>query len=134
MPSGGMPLCPQWLDKVAKREWRRVAKELYDMGLLTKVDRAALAGYCEAHSRYLQAIKVLQEKGQTYSFTNAQLQEKFEKRPEEQIARDALNQIRQFCAEFGMTPSSRARMVIPKTNEPEDPMEELLKRTNASGN
>ena len=127
VPPEGRPSCPQWLNKEAKKEWRRVARDLHEMGLLSKVDRTALAGYCEAYSRYLWAVEKCKD-GYTYEFYNHQFQTKREKMPEEQILRDALNQVKQFCSEFGLTPSSRGRMQVPGQKETEDPMESILKR------
>lgn len=40
------PPCPKWLEAEAKKEWRRLAKALEAMGVLTEADMAAFAGYC----------------------------------------------------------------------------------------
>jgi phage terminase small subunit len=47
-PAAEAPSCPSHLGKTARREWRRISRELLKLGLLTKPDRAALAGYCAA--------------------------------------------------------------------------------------
>ena len=54
-PAKAIPPCPRELSKVAKREWRRVSKQLYDLGLLTHIDRAALAAYCQGWAMWLDA-------------------------------------------------------------------------------
>jgi phage terminase small subunit len=36
------------------------------------------------------------------------------------VARQYLQVIRAFCVEFGLTPSSRARMVLPKDDEDDE--------------
>src|SRR5687768_3708732 len=51
----GVPDCPDWLDDEAKAEWARVIPELREMGLLSRADRPALAAYCTAWSRWVQA-------------------------------------------------------------------------------
>ena len=49
------------------------------------------------------------------------------------IARDALNQVRQFCSEFGLTPSSRARMQVPGQKDPgKDALSLMLDEANAT--
>ncbi len=110
------PKCPSWLDPEARKEWRRVAPELERLGLLTGVDRAALAGYCQAYARWRQAEKVLDEKGLT--FTTATGYEA--PRPEATIARQMMVQMRAFCVEFGLTPSARGRMTLPEVADDDD--------------
>ena len=55
-----MPSAPAHLIGEARREWSRVGKQLRDAGLLTNLDTAALAAYCVAHARYLEAEELLQ--------------------------------------------------------------------------
>ena len=58
-PKKKAPKCPAWLDAEAKKEWRRLAKQLEDLGILTQIDMAAFAGYCEAYSRWKEAEELL---------------------------------------------------------------------------
>ncbi len=51
-----IPPCPKHLGAEAKREWRRVSKELAGMGLLTSIDRPALALYCDAWGRWVESL------------------------------------------------------------------------------
>jgi hypothetical protein len=44
----GIPSCPPHLSPEAKREWSRVIPLLAECRLVTEVDRAALAAYCQA--------------------------------------------------------------------------------------
>src|SRR5690606_26210093 len=62
-PKPKAPPCPAHLDAEAKREWRRMVKELEPLGLLTKIDRAALAAYCQAWSRWVQAEEMIRKTG-----------------------------------------------------------------------
>lgn len=41
-----IPTCPAHLCPSAKAEWKRLARQLQQLGLLTILDRALLAGYC----------------------------------------------------------------------------------------
>jgi len=129
-PSTEMPTCPAWLDHAAKLEWKRVCPELHRLGLLTTIDRVALAGYCAAYSRWVRAEKEIQ-KAFDYDFLGKDYKMKRTKKPEVQIAIDSLAQVKTFCAEFGLTPSSRARMQVPgKPPKDTDPIEDLLSRKN----
>jgi P27 family predicted phage terminase small subunit len=112
-PAPMPPECPRWLDKEAKKEWKRVAPELERLGLLTHVDMAALAGYCQSYSEWQRMSVVVAEQGATFTTPTGQIRG----RPEVAMARKALADVRAFCVEFGLTPSARARMTIP---EPDD--------------
>jgi hypothetical protein len=50
-----LPRCPAHLSDVARKEWRRIATPLYRMGVLSVTDRAALAAYCQAWARWVEA-------------------------------------------------------------------------------
>jgi P27 family predicted phage terminase small subunit len=124
-PDLTMPEIPWWLDYHARKEWERVCPELQRLGLLTNIDRTALAGYCMAYSRWLRAEREL-IKGFTYQYVDTDFQKKRANKPEVIIARDALNQVRAFCVEFGLTPSARARMSTPSGGKAEDELDKLL--------
>lgn len=112
----GIPTCPKHLDKAAKAEWKRVATELIAAGLLTTVDRAALAAYCSAWSRWIDGETNIQKFGTVikspksgYPIQN----------PYVGVANTALDQMRKFLIEFSMTPASRSRLQV--SNESSDP-------------
>ena len=119
----GIPKCPPHLDKVARAEWKRVAADLSKIGLLTSVDRAALAAYCSAWSRWITAEEsigrfglVIKSPKSGFPIAN----------PYVGIANTALDLMRKFLIEFGMTPASRSRIqVIPA--ESTDPFAEFMK-------
>ena len=47
-PAVEVPDVPKHLCAEARKEWKRVSAELLDLGLISKIDRAALALYCQA--------------------------------------------------------------------------------------
>lgn len=102
------PTCPSWLDKQAKQEWRRIAPLLERLGLLTEIDGAALAGYCQSYARWRQCQEVLAKDGLTFTTGTGYVQA----RPEVAIGNRALIEVRAFCVQFGLTPSARARMQL----------------------
>lgn len=110
------PKCPNWLDSDAKREWKRVAPELEALGLLTQVDMAALAGYCQSYSLWKQCTEELAESGLTYTTDKGYVGQ----RPEVSIAARALADVRAFCVQFGLTPSARARMTLPEAPDSDE--------------
>lgn len=129
-PDPTAPRCPHWLLPEAKREWHRVAPELERLGLLTMIDRAALAGYCQAWARWRQCEEFLKRHGVTYESPRYDRQgdevgSMVRPYPEVAIARHMMVEIRAFCTEFGLTPSSRGRINLPSRQD-EDAMVDLL--------
>lgn len=128
-PTVGSTVCPTWLPDEGKAEWKRVAPRLLRLGLLTELDRAALALYCDAWAQYARASAFIREHGHTY--TNSRGKEV--QYPQVGIAASAAVQLRGWCAEFGMTPSSRSRMQVAPQTETIDDMEALLAKTQQGG-
>ena len=60
-PPRSLPDCPAHLSAEAKAEWHRLAKSLNGIGLLTQVDRATMAGYCQCYGRWVEAELKLAE-------------------------------------------------------------------------
>lgn len=121
----GTPTCPRHLDDEAKKEWKRISKELTSMGLLTSVDRAALAAYCAAYSRWASAEEQIQKFGLVikspksgYPVPN----------PYVGIANTALDLMRKFASEFGMTPASRTRLSVEPPKGSQDPFEAFMQQ------
>ena len=102
----GLPTCPRALSPAAKREWRRVAHELAQAGLLTVVDRAGLAAYCAAWSRWIEAEEALRKYGTIMKSQSGYPMVS----PYFSVASKSLEQMRLLLGEFGMTPSSRSRV------------------------
>lgn len=122
------PKCPAWLHKDAKREWKRIAPELERLGLLSVVDMAALATYCESWAQYKEAIEFIHKNGTVYPIKDEDGKVKYlQQVPQVSIANKALLNIRTLCAEFGLTPGSRGRMSLPGQKD-EDAFEDFLSR------
>ena len=101
-----IPTAPSHLLAEARREWKRMSQLLYDAGLITLIDRAALAGYCQAWARWVKAERMITKKGETVWGVNGTLKAS----PWIGIAKGANEEMRKFLIEFGMTPSSRSRV------------------------
>lgn len=121
----GVPRCPAHLKGAARRMWKLVAGELDALGLIAKVDGAALEGVCVAYCRAIEADRALAEFGLTYSRGLPSGDLVHVKRPEIAISRDSWAQVKSFCVEFGLTPVSRSRLSVGKTKEI-DRLEEVL--------
>jgi P27 family predicted phage terminase small subunit len=119
-PAGGLPQPPAELTADAKTEWQRVAKRLHALGLLTTVDRAPLAAYCQAWGRWRQAERALAEMAKLDPVTGALMIKTKEgnaiQNPVLGVANRAMADMVRYAAEFGMTPSSRSRMQASPTD------------------
>lgn len=107
-PEKKAPNCPSWLLPDAKKEWRRLSKELEAMGLLTRIDMAAFAGYCQAYARWKEAEEFISKHGSILKTASGYIQQI----PQVSIAQQNLKQMRNFCSELGLTPSARSRLNI----------------------
>ena len=62
-PKKKAPRCPSWLEEEAKKEWKRLAKQMEQLGILTEIDMAAFAGYCQAYARWKEAEEFISKHG-----------------------------------------------------------------------
>lgn len=102
------PSCPRWLDKEAKKEWLRVASELEKVGLLTHLDRAALAIYCCVWSNFRTYSEIIRREGTVIEGHRGVPR----KHPLLPALHRAADGVRVWSQEFGMTPSSRTRLSV----------------------
>jgi len=122
-PAPVIPTCPGHLSDAAKQEWLRIVPELSACGLLTQIDRAALAAYCQAYGRWVAAEAAMSKGG----LGPVVMTDKGNliQNPYLPVANRAMEQMRQFIIEFGMTPSSRSRVSIDAPKQ--DRLEQFLK-------
>ncbi len=145
-PKKELPICPSWLSDKAKAEWRYIVPELDRLGLLTKIDRAALVTYCESFAQYRTAMEWIQKNGTHYPLWERDTKTKeivrdaegkpilryMQQVPQVGIANKAFQNIKSCCMMFGLSPSDRGRISIPGKEEEEDPMREMMKRKKGS--
>jgi P27 family predicted phage terminase small subunit len=104
-----------WFDEAALAAWWHVVGELKAMGLLARSDRHALIRYCEMWSQWQIASGFVREKGQVYPIRNKDGQVTcMAQFPQVSIARTLAAELRRLEQEFGLTPSARARIVLPE--------------------
>lgn len=133
---------PEWLSEVAKAEWRRLARQLWLNGLLGREDVQAFAAYCDHFAnamRYrgildqqrIDEARVLRAQATWDAFAGAKGE-----RPEPETAAHAsmirttngnwvqnpivgmanvsTREMMKIATEFGLTPSSRSRIDVPR--------------------
>jgi len=108
-PEPTIPECPSELGPVARKEWDRLAGELASLKILTALDRAALAAYCNAYGLWAEAIEAIQKYGtMVKSPTGYPIQS-----PYVSIANRQAEIMMRIASEFGFTPASRSRISTP---------------------
>lgn len=105
---------PPYLDKDAKKEFNKIAKELLDIGIMTNLDVDALARFVLAQRMYLDVTnELLSMHPRDPEYADLlQAQDKLFK------------QCRQSAGDLGLTISSRCRLVLPKKEDPKPKTEE----------
>lgn len=110
----GVPTAPTWMDTEAKAEWRRIVPDLDRLGVLAKVDRAALATYCSAWSKFVAAEKLLQGDDLV---AERRAGNGPAKNPAWQIWREAATTAAMLAKELFITPNARLRSVKPEDDD-----------------
>jgi P27 family predicted phage terminase small subunit len=122
-PAPKVPACPACLGDNARKEWKRLAKELAELGLLTRLDRGLLAAYCQAHALWVEAVSSIERYGTMIKSPNGHPMQS----PYVAVVNKQVEIMGRIAAEFGMTPSSRSR-IRAGAPVPEDPFEHFLER------
>jgi P27 family predicted phage terminase small subunit len=87
------------------------------MGVLTVIDRAALAAYCQCYAKWVEAERKLKETPPLLKTPSGYVQQS----PWVAIANKQLELMGRYMTELGMTPASRSRVAT------EDPRMQLPK-------
>lgn len=109
---------PSWLvDPVAKKEYKRIVKQLKDIDIMTNLDVDLLAMYCQAYAQYQKATEEL--RNQPLMITKY---DKFDRpyqveNPLIKIQIKYSDEIKKIASQMGLSISSRIKMVPPKTPE-----------------
>jgi len=119
----GVIACPQSLTGPARSEWFRLRPILDAMGTLKPVDRNILAAYCQAFGRYVEAEKVLKEKGPLYRTKSDNVITS----PMLWVSNKAVEQMLKLGAELGIGAATRSRVQVEKEPSLDDQLEGILR-------
>lgn len=115
-PGRSRPTCPKPLTEAARHEWRQIAPKLERLGLLTEIDRSALALYCQAWGDWITARRVLKQSATVIKGPDGGLM----LNPYLKVATTAARQMREFLGLFGMSPSDRTQVSAAPPTDPDD--------------
>ena len=113
---------PRWLGTHAKTEWKRVAKPLRDAGILTELDRTALALYCCAVDDFLTCREIVAHDGSILTSAKGGRYQ----HPAVGMMTNAWSRVLKGGAEFGLSPTSRPS-IYAVTLPPPDLLDEFLR-------
>lgn len=105
-----IPPTPVWLSEDGQKTFLELGVVLHDMSVLTNADALALELLCDSYSEYKAAKQVINELGATDVQVTREGNAKTVIRPEVQIANQSFVRVFQLLKEFGLTPSSRAKV------------------------
>ncbi len=105
-----IPPVPTWLSEEGQKSFVELSTLLHDMSVLTQADEVSLTLLCDAYGDYKQAKEVINTLGPTQDVTSREGHTKSIQRPEVLIANQAFTRVFQLLKEFGLTPSSRAKV------------------------
>ena len=116
-----IPDPPKHLSERALKEWTRMSEVLYKQGLLTEVDRACLAAYCQLYGRWQEAEEDLKKQ----AIWIETIQGNVIQNPLVGIANTAIKLMKECLIEFGMTPASRSKVSSKNGGKKRDPWEKF---------
>ena len=103
----GEPKCPAYLDREGKAEWKRVTAALRSMGLLSTADRGNLIRLCQNWSLAVRLSRLVNDLEGEPASVHMDARKLLISHAE------AWNNYGRAAVEFGLTPSSRARVHAP---------------------
>lgn len=116
---------PSWLNKEAKKEYKRIAPLLNRLPI-ADLDLMAVSSYCDGVAKYIEASHRVDEEGQVIEELDSQGNPKSKVNPWFTTMIQASNNVRAYAGQLGMTIDSRMRIVVPKEKEEKDPFAEML--------
>ena len=124
LPGKRMLDCPKWLLPEEKKERERLCVKLSEIGVLTEIDMAAFAAYCQSYARWKEAQEHIDSEGSTFETDKGYQQQT----PWGGIANTNQELMMQAASEFGLTPSARSRIMAASGvgKDDEDEMKALL--------
>jgi P27 family predicted phage terminase small subunit len=107
--------CPIWLNKEAKKEWKRVFTLLEKLELISDIDMTIFAMYCQNYARWKQAETELNDEnlkvmGRTGYIVN----------PLVKISQTYQTRLKISIEKLGLSPSDRANLDIAMNDDNEN--------------
>lgn len=146
-PQVAIPTPPKHLGIEARKEWKRITPELVALGLISNLDRAALALYCQAAGRLyeletafegqvsrLMAERKLDYPSAVYEASHAITPSGYAQQSVMvQLIKSHREQLNRYLAHFGLSPAARGRVQASNYIQPTLPGIEPTPQQSATG-
>lgn len=103
------PPKPEYLNEHASAMWDRLAPKLVRMGLLTEVDGESFTSLCQAYGAWVQCQIEINEGGIDMKVGKGEYRQV---KPIVSESHKYFSEVKALLAEFGLTPSARARLSV----------------------
>lgn len=117
---------PTWLDKDAKKEFRRVVKQLIELDCIGNLDLIVLAIYSDAYSNYIKLTKSIQEFGAVEEYTNTQGATNKVVSSYVQAQTKYADMIFKCSSKLGLSVSDRLKLIVPVEDKTDDELLNIL--------
>lgn len=114
LPEIVAPDCPAHLTPDARAEWDRIMPLLIRLKIVSEIDTAALALYCQSYGRWQEAerkIAEMKEKGGDGLLVKAPSGYPIQN-PYLAIANRAMEDCNKYLQQFGLSPAARTRVTV----------------------
>lgn len=108
------------IDKIAKKTWKRLAKILEPLGLLTEADGDMFAALCQIRARLVVIHTFLKEENQSLVMEvqkpdpDGGIRFEYKQSPYVMMEKQYYELFRRFASEFGLSPRGRVGLAIGK--------------------
>ena len=125
---GCTPEMPDYLDEHGQQKWGEIVGDLLSMKVISSECRELMIAYCEAYSGWRRCLDLVRRVGPVIMTRDDSGKTVIIRNPVSTELHRYRNQMNKLLPEFGLTPSSRTRLVAFKGTDVDDPFVALLSR------
>ena len=111
----GLPVAPKWLSEIGKEQFDIVVNQLNSLGMLYEVDLKLIEAYSNSMALHIESEQQLRQTGRIQLYRDEDGNPKHAQiTPLQTISKQALEAALKIATQFGLTPSSRTKISVPK--------------------
>lgn len=112
-----LPYAPRWFSNTAKLIYKTKGEQLRQLGVLTPLDLELFISFCREYANYIDTAAEL-EKIPLKAVMDEKSEQVFKRMS--RINKESWDRAKSLAAEFGFTPSARAKFSQPQSGDPEE--------------